>query len=195
MASSLSNLVDNVAEGIHTIKCKYGHDNEKCETCEVKYKDFDFFLKYPNVKDDLIEYKCLSCNKNYQKTFDGNLKKQFVNTYKFSNHDINRFILLLPKVVYPYEYIDNCEKFSENSLTEKDNFYSHLNMEDITDADYMHTKRVCKDFEIKNLGEYHDLYIQSDTLLLTDVFEKFQNMCLEIYELDPAHFLSAPRLA
>ena len=56
-------------------------------------------------------------------------------------------------------------------------------------------KRVCKDFEIKSLGKYHDLYIQSDILLLADVFENFQNMCLEIYELDPAHFLTALGLA
>ena len=54
-------------------------------------------------------------------------------------------------------------------------------MEDITDADYAHRKRVCKNFEIKNVGEYHDLYVQSDTLLLGDVFESFRNMCLKIY--------------
>ena len=59
-------------------------------------------------------------------------------------------------------------------------------MEDITDADYMHRKRVCKDFEIKNVGEYHDLYVQSDKLLLADVFENLRNMCLKIYKLDPA---------
>ena len=68
-------------------------------------------------------------------------------------------------------------------------------MEDITEADYAHTKRVCRDFEIKYLGEYHDLYIQSGTLLLADVFENFRNMCLKIYELDPAKFLSAPGIA
>ena len=68
-------------------------------------------------------------------------------------------------------------------------------MEDITDANYAHTKSVCKDFEIKNLEEYHDLYVQSDTSLLTDVFENFRNMCLEIYELDPEKFLSPPGLA
>ena len=73
---------------------------------------------------------------------------------------------MLRKVVYPYEYIDDWGKFNETSLPEKDDFYSRLNMEDITDADYVHTKRVCKDFEIINLGEYHDLYVQSDTLLL-----------------------------
>ena len=68
-------------------------------------------------------------------------------------------------------------------------------MKDITDADYAHAKRVCKDFEIKNLGEYHDLYLQSNTLLFADVFENFRNMCLEIHEFDPAKFLSAPGLA
>ena len=68
-------------------------------------------------------------------------------------------------------------------------------MEDITDADYTHPKRVCKDFEIKNLGENHDLYVQSVTLLLADAFGNFGNMCFNIYELDPSKFLSAPGLA
>ena len=67
-------------------------------------------------------------------------------------------------------------------------------MQDIADADFAHAKRVCKDFKIKHLGEYHDLYVQGDTLLLADVFENFRNMSLEIYELDPAKFLSAPGL-
>ena len=80
------------------------------------------------------------------------------------------------------------------SLPEKEDFYSHLNVEDITDADYVYTKTVCKDFEIKKLEEYHDLYVQSDTLLLADVFENFRNMCLKIYELDPAKFISVPGL-
>ena len=68
-------------------------------------------------------------------------------------------------------------------------------MEDITDTDYAQAKRVCKDFEIKNLGEYNNLYVQSDKILLADVFKNFRNMCLEIYELDPTKFLSAPGLA
>ena len=82
------------------------------------------------------------------------------------------------------EYMDDWEKFSETS--EKEEFYSHLNKEDITDDDYTYAKRVCKDFEIKNLGEYHDLYVQSNRLLLADVFENSRNMCLKIYKLDPA---------
>ena len=87
----------------------------------------------------------------------------------------------MSKGVYSYEY-----------NPEKEDFYSHLNMEDITDTDCAHAKRVCKDFENKNLGEYHDLFVQNITLLLTDVFENFKNMCLEIHELYLANFLSAP---
>ena len=88
--------------------------------------------------------------------------------------------------------MDNWEKLNETSLPEKEDFYSHLNMEDIIVADNKHAKIVCKDFEIKNLGEYHDLYVQRDTLLLGDIFENFRNMCFKIYELDPACFLTAP---
>ena len=121
----------------------------------------------------------------YQHKFDEKLKEQFLNTYKFSNHDNNKFILLLWKGVYPFEYIDDWEKFNETSLLEKEEFYSHLNMEGITDADYVHAKEVSKDFEIKNVGEYHDLYVQIDTVLLAGVFENFRNKCLEMYQLDP----------
>ena len=91
--------------------------------------------------------------------------------------------------------MDDWEKFYETTLPEKEKFYSNLNMDDITDADYMHAKRVCTDFEIKNLGGYHDLYLKSDTLLLADVFQNFRKMCLNIYHLDPVKFLSAPGLS
>ena len=94
----------------------------------------------------------------------------------------------MQKGVYPYEYRDDWEKFNETSLPEKEDFYSDLNMKDITDADYAYTKRVCKDFEIKNLGEDHNLFVQSNTLLL----ENFRNICLKVYELDPAKLFSAP---
>ena len=70
MASSSLDLVDNLANGIHKIKCKYRHDNKKCEKCEIKFKDCECYLEYANVKDDLSIYKCLCCNRNYQKRFD-----------------------------------------------------------------------------------------------------------------------------
>ena len=91
--------------------------------------------------------------------------------------------------------MDNWERFDEISLPNKESFYSNLNMENIDDIDYRHGNNVFKRFKLKNIGEYHDLYVQSDTLLLADVFENFRNTCLEVYQLDPAHFLSLPGLA
>ena len=94
MANSLSNLVNNFSKGVYRIKCKFGHD-EKCETCAIKYKYYDCFLKYIDFKGGLIEYKCLCCNKNYQGKSDKKLKERFFNIYTFSNHGNNKFILLL----------------------------------------------------------------------------------------------------
>ena len=74
MPSSLSNLVNNSTEGIHRIKCKFGHDDKKCETCGIRYKYCNCFLEYTNF-NDLIEYKCLCCNKHYQQMFDEKLKE------------------------------------------------------------------------------------------------------------------------
>ena len=91
--------------------------------------------------------------------------------------------------------MDNWERFGETSLPNRESFYSNLNMENIDDINYRHGNNVFKTFKLKNLGEYHDLYVQRDTLLLADVFENFRNTCLKVYELDPAHFLSSPGLA
>ena len=111
-------------------------------------------------------------------------------------HDnLNKFVLLVRKDVYPYEDIDSWEKFNETSLPDKQAFYSKLNEEDITDKDYAHAQNVWEVFEIKSRGQYYNLYVQCDTSLLADVFENFRDKCIDIYKLDPAHFLSAPGLA
>ena len=149
MADSLSNLVKNLSGGIHKIKCKYGHDDKKRETCGIKYKYCDCFLEYTNFKDDLIECKCLCCHKNYQQKFDEKLKEQSSSTYIFSNHDNNKFISLLRKGVYPYEYMDDWEKLNETPLPEEEDLLYSLKYEYITSAGYVHTKRVCKDFKIR----------------------------------------------
>ena len=89
-------------------------------------------------------------------------------------------------------YVDDCfiEKFNETLLPRKEHFSSHLNMEDITDLNFTHAKRICQNFNIKNVGEYHDFYVQSVILLLADVFGNFRNMCLEICELESARFFT-----
>ena len=145
--------------------------------------------------DEKLVFRCCSCKKNYKKDFNKELIERFANISEFCNGDLNKFILLLRKGVYPYEYIDNLEIFDETSLPDKESFYSSLNMENIDDIDYRHGNNVFKKFKLKNLGEHHDLYVQSDTLLLADVFENLRNMCMKVYELDPAHFLSLPGLA
>ena len=104
MTSSVSNHVDNLAERIHKIKCK----------------NCDCFLE--TVKYNLIKYKFLSFNKDYSNELDENFKKLFKNTFKFSNNDINKFILLLRKGVYLYKYMDDSGKFNETTLPEKNNF-------------------------------------------------------------------------
>ena len=123
------------------------------------------------------------------------LNKKFSNTYQLCNNDRNKFELLLGKGVYPYEYMDSWKRFKEESLPDKESFYSKLNKEGITDEDYAHAQKVWGALNIKNLGEYHDLYVQSDTALFADVFESFRDKCLEMHELDPAHFVSALGLA
>ena len=119
MASGMPNLVSNLFEGIHKTICKYGNSDKKCETCGTKYEYCAYFLECKNLKDILMEYKCLCCNKNYQKRYDKKLKRQFSNTYKFSNHDINKFTSLLRRDVYPYEYMDSLDRFNETVITWK----------------------------------------------------------------------------
>ena len=179
MAMSLSKLIDNLSEGIHNNKCA------DCKSC----------LDYIKTKNEKLILRCFNCEQYYKKKINKELIKRFASTYEFCNIDLNKFILLLRKSVYPYEYMDNWERFNETSLPNKESFYSNLNMQNIDDIDYTHGNNIFKIFELKNLGEYHDLYVQSDTLLLADVFENFRNKCLEVYELDPAHFLSLSGLA
>ena len=178
MSMPLSKLIDNLSEGIHNNKCA------DCESC------FD----YIKTKNEKLILKCFNCEQYYKKKFNKDVIKRFASTYEFCNKDLNKFILLLRKGVCPYEYMANWERFNEMSLPSKEFFYSNLNMENIDNIDYRHGNSAFKRFKLKNLGEYHDLYVQIDTLLLADVFENFRNTCLKVYELDPAHFLSLPGL-
>ena len=158
MSSSLSNLLDNLSEILHNDRCI------DCKSC----------LDYMTAKDEPLIFRCFECKKNHKKDFNKELINRFSSTYKFCNGDINKSILLLRKGVYPYGYMDSWERFNETSLPDKEAFFSNLDMENITNVDHRHAKRVFKNLSNNNLGNYHDLYVQSDTLLLADVFEKFE---------------------
>ena len=103
--------------------------------------------------------------------------------------------LMSQKGVYPYDFMDSFEKFSQTELPNKDQFYSILNDQHITDDECDHAKKIWKTFNIKTMGEYHDLYLVSDVLLLTDVFENFRKTCMQYYKLDPCHYFTSPGLS
>ena len=149
---------------------------------------------FVGLKSNRLIHRCREYKEKYKRPIEGLIRK-LPSMYQFCNGDLNKFILLLRKGVYPYEDMDNWEKFDETTLPPKEAFYSNLNLEDISDEDYAHTQKVWDVFEIKNRGEYHDLYVQSDTLLLADVYENFRNMCLDKYGLDPVYFVSVLGLA
>ena len=128
-------------------------------------------LEYISIKNGKLLFECFDCKKRYTIKFNKKLTKKFKNTYKFCNEDINKFMILLRRGAYPYEYMDDWNRFDEEELPIKSDFYSSLNMKEISGIDYRHAKKVFDKFNIKNLGEYHDLYVQSDTLLLADVFD------------------------
>ena len=183
MSTSLSSLVDNLSE-IYKKECK------ECKE-RINIKSVCNFL---GVKNNKLNYECKEFKKWWLKPVNGLIKK-FSNTHQFCNGNINKFVLLLRKSVYPYEYLGSWERFDETSLPDKKDFYSELYLGDITNEDYTHAQKIFEELKLKNLGDYHDLYIQSHTLLLADVYESFRNKCIEIYKLDLAHFLSAPGLA
>ena len=174
MLTSLSELVDNTSEIFKS---------EECKSCVERTK-INSGCCFVGLKDERLIYKCKECKKECKRPTT-ELKEKFPGVYQFCNGDLNKFVLFLRKGIYPYKYMDSWPKFEENTLPPKKDFYNNLNLEDISDKDYTHDQKVWDVFKIKNLDEYHDLYVQSDALLLSDVFGNFSNMCLNIYELHP----------
>ena len=113
----------------------------------------------------------------------------------FENYEENQRELLIRKGIYPYEYMDSWDKFKETSLPGIESFYSNFNMPGVSDEDYEHACRVWRVFGIKNMDEYHDLYLRTDVILLANEFESFRRVCLENYGLDPSHFLYSARIS
>ena len=180
MSTSLSELVDNMSGIFNSLECK---------SCIEKIK-INSECCFVGLKNNRLIYRCKECKEEWKRPIN-ELFEKFPGIYQFCNGNLNKFVLLLRKGVY----MDSQQKFDETTLPTKEAFYGNLNLEDISDEDYAHAQKVWDLFKINNLGDYHDLYAQSDTLLLADVYENVRNMCLEKYELDPTYTVSAPGLA
>ena len=152
MSTSLSSLVDNLSEN-YKKNAKYVRKEE-----------------IVGLENNKLNYECKECKKRWLIPINELIKK-FPNGYQICN----KFLSLLRKGVYPYEYMGSWATFEETSLPDKKAFYSELYLENITDKDYTPAQKVFEEFNLKNLSDYHDLYDQSDTLSLADVFENFRN--------------------
>jgi hypothetical protein len=134
----------------------------------------------------------LSSLTNFLRKSDENLFEITRNI--FDDHWNDKKDLILKKGIYPYDYIDSFEKFEEKILPKKEDFYSTLNFEQISDEEYEHAQKCWKAFDCQNLGDYHDFYLLLDVVLLADVFQNFRSLCYKVYHLEPLHFYSTPGL-
>ena len=170
--------------------------NKKGEECEMSInaipnnmeKYMAFMLGNNLTFIDSFQFMSSSLDK-----LVSNLPKE---SFKYTSHQFkdNRFNLMIRKGVYPYDFMDSFNKFHEK-LPSKEEFYSQLNDQHISEEDYQHAQNVWNVFNLKNTGQYHDLYLKSDILLLADVFENFRKTCLQYYKLDPCHYFTAPGLS
>ena len=164
----------------------------------VKVEVDKFIDKAGNEKSKEIELRFIDSFKFMSSSLDSlvnNLAKGGHEFWGLEKHSPKQKELLIRKGVYPYEYMDSWDKFEEKRLPSKDEFYSKLNMSGISEKDHQHACKVWNKFDLKNMGDYHDLYLETDVILLANVFESFRKVCLDSYGLDPAHFYTAPGLA
>ena len=149
-------------------------------------------------KDKLIELRFIDSFKFMSSSLDS-LTKNLVGRRKrlfgFEYYSELQYDLLTRKGVYPYEYINSWDRFGEIQFPPINAFYSNLNMSSLSEDDYQRTQKVWEEFGIRDLGDYHNLYLKTDVVLLADVFEAFRSTCLRHYSLDPAHFYTSPGLA
>lgn len=187
MNSSLDRLVSNTSE-LWMTKCTHAaHKGNK--NIEISGK-----ISYDKDKNEVITSgKCKQCDiKVKKRTSWDTLAARFPHTLSSPS---KKNSLLLRKGIYPYEYIDSFERFEETELPPKEAFYSSLTREEISDDDYKHAQRVWDKFKCKTLGDYHDIYLRTDVLLLADVFETFRDTSMNYYKLDPVHYITAPGMA
>ena len=185
-----------IMQEIGAIVKKHTYTNRKGEKCQMNInaipnnmeKYMAFMLGNHLTFIDSFQFMSSSLEK-----LVSNLPRELLKytSQKFKGKELD---LMARKGVYPYDYMDCFDKFNEK-LSPKEDFYSIMNNEHITNKDYKHAQTVWKTFNIKNMGEYHNLYLESDVLLLADVFENFRKTCLEYYKLDPCHYFTSPGLS
>ena len=188
-------FVKNLGKSEGNIKCIPNN--------EEKYISFSKDIvvgEYVNKKGEKVEVKheirFLDSFKFMASSLEGLVGNLGLEKLKETRKEFGeRVELLSRKGIYPYDYMNGIKKFSEETLPAKEEFFSKLNDCGISDEDFDHAQRIWKEFGMKNLGEYHDLYLKSDVLLLADVFEEFRNVCLENYSLDPAWYYTSPGLS
>ena len=154
-------------------------------------------LEYGDHKVKTIELRFIDSYKFMASSLDSlatNLVKGGKRLFDLDGN-LAKYKLLTRKGVYPYEYMDSWDRFNETRLPPIDKFYSKLNGVGINEDDYKHATNVWNEFDIKNLGEYHDLYLRTDVVLLANVFVEFRNTCMKHYGLDPANCYTSPGLA
>ena len=186
MNSSLDRLVSNLA-GLNDVKCTANNE------CKEDNKEMTFL--YIDIKY-VAHFKCMKCGVEKTKALNKEeIQRKFKNTYNVYINKDKLFRSLLRKGVYPYEWLDSVERLNETQLPSKDVFYSKLTGQEISDVDYEHAQTVWRTFRMKTMRDYHNLYNQSDVLLLADVFENFREVCKENYNLDPCWYYTVPGLA
>lgn len=176
----------------HHIITKLGYDSKQIDVI-------------PNTEEKYI---------SFSKSINENIKLRFLDTFRFmpssidalaknltNIREIPKFFaeksvnLLKRKGVFPYDYITSWEKLSETNLPKQKDFYNQLTMHHISDEDYQHAQNIWNAFEIKNLGEYSDLYLKTDVLLLADIFENFRDITMKTHKLDPCQYYTLPGLS
>eukprot|EP01048_Picozoa_sp_COSAG05_P018477 COSAG05_NODE_2710_length_2741_cov_1.654807_2_plen_702_part_01 len=179
----------------HLIVSEVGRFTSKLEAIPQNYEKFISF-SFSHLRFlDSIGFLNSSLDKLSENLYEnGKGKDKFVHSAKYCDQP-QHLELILRKGVYPYDYMNDWSRMDETELPPQDAFYSKLSGKHISDADYEHAQTVWKTFGIKTLGEYHDLYVKTDVLILADVFESFRDICLDYYELDPAHYFTTPNFA
>ena len=163
----------------------------------IKVPVDSYIDKNGEEKDKLIELRFMDSFKFMSSNLDSltkNLVRGGKKLFGFEDYSELQYDLLTRKGVYPYEYVNSWDRFNETQLPPIDAFYSNLNMSSIGKEDHQRAQRVWEEFGIHNLGNYHDLYLRTDVVLLANVYNAFRDTCLRHYKLDPAHFYTSPGL-